>query len=53
MSERFVYYTIKSYHSTGDVVDEVRSGRPCSVRTKMAVSSRISRNPLRKQKIVV
>lgn len=51
MSERFVYYTIERYHSTGDV-DRVRSGCPCSVQTKMAISSRISRNPLQKQKIV-
>jgi len=55
MSERFVYRTIERYRSTGDVVDRVRSGRPRSVRTKMAIEavrSRINRNPLRKQKII-
>lgn len=42
--KHFVYFTIERYHCTGDVVDWVRSGCPCSVQTKMAVSSRINRN---------
>jgi len=55
MSECFVYHTIERYHSTCDVVDRVRSGRPRSVRTKMAIEAvclRINRNPQQKQKII-
>jgi len=55
-SSKFVYRTVKRYTDTGDVIDRPRSGRPRTVRSKMiikAVRSRIRRNPLRKQKVIV
>jgi len=56
ISSKFVYRTVKRYTDTGDVVDRPQRGRPRTVRSKMiieAVCSRIRRNPLRKQKVIV
>lgn len=55
ISRMFVFRTIKRFTETGSIEDRERSGRPRTVRTKNAinaVSARIRRNPIRKQKIL-
>jgi len=53
--KKFVYRTIKRFNELKTIDDKPRSGRPRETRTNAAVKAvtqRIRRNPLRKQKIM-
>lgn len=55
ISEKFVYRCIQRFNEASSVDDRPRNGRPRTTRTPAAVkavSARIRRNPLRKQKIM-
>lgn len=55
INKQFIYRTIHRYSNTLTVDDRKRSGRPRTVRTPAvikAVKARITRNPVRKQKLL-
>ncbi|KAL4131321.1 hypothetical protein QTP88_008653 [Uroleucon formosanum] len=55
ITKQFVYRTIKRFNEFNTIDDKPRSGRPREIRTNAAVKAvaqRISRNPLRKQKVM-
>lgn len=55
INKQFVYRTISRYNMTQSIDDRERSGRPRTIRTPAAikaVKARITRNPVRKQKLM-
>ncbi len=55
VSECFVCCVLALYNDTGDIVNQPRSGQPCTARTKNimeAVYARINQNPGHRQKTI-
>ncbi len=53
VSKHFVYRVLALYNDTGNIVDRLRSGHPCTARTKKVagtVLARINQNPVHRQK---